>query len=758
MKKSISIVLAAALAAALFSCRNEDSQDLGWIGQVDEVVPEGKLSVPFGLWSGEQVFYSNWSVSQEISASECGQAEAGDVIQVTVRDRAAAKIQIEKFDWHGEQDEKWIAGLGGEMEKAGYSDVTQWSVDSYVAEMIKSNGFKVKGVNFTLLKVELKHHAAPGTGGNPYTQLWTNNANPKEPINWNDGPSKHFETIPTAEFASVNAGDTLRFKFAGSADGGAQLQYCLNVNGNWGGQLTGTGNVGVGGATSCDLTLTEEQIAAIKGAGSGSGDGLIVAGIGFTLAEMGTFDYSKPPLLVCEVDKSCIKAWEKNESPKVTVTARNYQGKNVETDIDLKLKTDKGDDWRSDTKHISLADGEQTTVTFDLMDTAGGKKALVAGFYNLSVDVAATYKNICSYNIGYDPTGVKSDPDAQSDFDSYWKGCLAKLKAIPVNATVVKEIKERPKDVPEDNFATTGVTRKIYLIEMDSVPNGATGSPIKIHGFLAVPTAACNDGNTFSGAKKYPVLISYQGYDNGGPGNVWIPGNNSDAGWVEFRLSSRGQVIDNRKTSWPEYYSASTYNSSNGYEGYKFGDKDAYYYRGAFMDVVRAVDYVKTLPCVDTGKMFATGSSQGGAFTIVAAALTALQDGANGRSAFKAVAPGIQFLGDYPDYFQIVPWPANTMIKAAEGASMSTSEKGDMFKFLSYYDTKNMAPKITCAFITAMGLQDGTCPPHTNFAPYNNLTQVAAADKEYKVNPFCGHDPGGDFTARYMAFFAKYMN
>ena len=43
------------------------------------------------------------------------------------------------------------------------------------------------------------------------------------------------------------------------------------------------------------------------------------------------------------------------------------------------------------------------------------------------------------------------------------------------------------------------------------------------------------------------------------------------------------------------------------------------------------------------------------------------------------------------------------------------------YKLLSYFDTKNLATLVTCPVISAIGLQDPVCPPHTNFAPYNNF-------------------------------------
>lgn len=73
---------------------------------------------------------------------------------------------------------------------------------------------------------------------------------------------------------------------------------------------------------------------------------------------------------------------------------------------------------------------------------------------------------------------------------------------------------------------------------------------------------------------------------------------------------------------------------------------------------------------------------------------------------------------------------------------------------LSSYDTKDLAPYVTCPVYTVMGLQDPVCPPRTNFAPYINF---ASTEKSYKVNSFCQHDPGTTWYTEYMAFFKSHL-
>ena len=80
---------------------------------------------------------------------------------------------------------------------------------------------------------------------------------------------------------------------------------------------------------------------------------------------------------------------------------------------------------------------------------------------------------------------------------------------------------------------------------------------------------------------------------------------------------------------------------------------------------------------------------------------------------------------------------------------MSTEE---MYGFLSYFDTKNLATRIpeATAVIANMGLQDGTCPPRTNQAPFNT---VKTTDKEMHVYPKMGHDIPSGWDTKITAFF-----
>ena len=263
---------------------------------------------------------------------------------------------------------------------------------------------------------------------------------------------------------------------------------------------------------------------------------------------------------------------------------------------------------------------------------------------------------------------------------------------------------------------------------MQSAPNSPEGEPVIIQGFYSEPK---------NGQK--PVLIHFFGWDDRG-GKVSIPGGSSE--YAEFYLYIRGQYLNNRAPSnmeW-ELMDQETYENYN-WITYKVGDLDGFFYRGAFLDCVQAVRFMATRESSDMTRLFAEGSSQGGALCYATAALSDYP--------FTAFAANVAFLGDYPDYFRIVSWPGDDVKKAAKKNNMTDEE---LYTFLSYFDTKNLATLIpeTCAVLASSGLQDGTCPPHTNFAPFNNLKTT---EKTMIIDPTMGHSYPGNWSSEQAKLF-----
>ena len=318
---------------------------------------------------------------------------------------------------------------------------------------------------------------------------------------------------------------------------------------------------------------------------------------------------------------------------------------------------------------------------------------LEPGFYELRLR-----DTVARWNIGVRPDAVVSQPDAQPDFDDFWAANLASLDRVPLEPeyTVVPEY--------------TNEVRTCYEVRYASLDGGISG------GILSVPNAP----------GKYPVCIQYMGY--GAEPFYFDPQANPDR--IDYLVSVRNQGIFKDTPDWIDRGLSS---------------KEEYYYRGAFCDAKRAVDFAASLEKADPERIIAWGESQGGALTFVAAALD---------SRIKVIAPAVPFLGDYRDYAKIVWWPVHEVFERADAEGI---DREDLFTLLSYFDVKNFAPRITCPVLMSFGLQDPTCPPHTNFAIYNNL---GSCDKHFICVPTCGHAMWleKEWAVRRDAFLAQFMN
>ncbi|MBQ9184506.1 MAG: acetylxylan esterase [Bacteroidales bacterium] len=300
-----------------------------------------------------------------------------------------------------------------------------------------------------------------------------------------------------------------------------------------------------------------------------------------------------------------------------------------------------------------------------------GLGAMEAGFYE--VRYADRH-----FSIGVRPDEVVSVPDAKEDFDAFWDSTLSELSGIPLEAKWTP-MPENSNDI-----------RESFKVSFKSLGGAEAG------GIVCIPVA---EG-------KYPVHIQYMGY--GADVYPFDPSANPDR--IDFLVSVRGQgIFRESEGRWIDRGLAS---------------KEEFYYRGAFADVKRAVDFAASLEKADTQKLIAYGESQGGAFTVVSAALD---------SRIKAIAPAVPFMGDFPDYGSIVWWPVHEVLEAADAEGIPHEA---IYDLLSYFDVKNFAPRVKCPAYMSFGLQDPTCPPHTNFAIYNNL---GSTEKHFLCVPTCGH-------------------
>ena len=405
--------------------------------------------------------------------------------------------------------------------------------------------------------------------------------------------------------------------------------------------------------------------------------------------------------------------WVWSGKPQITIQITNANAGAVKLGTTVVITTDKKAEVVTLTDSVVVPTKKQQDVV--VTTTAD----LEPGIYHAECYVDTAH--VRGFNFAIDPFAITSVNDKPEDFDAFWQAAKDQLAAINMNAQLT--------EIPERSNANG----KVYLVEMMSVPDGLTGEPVKIRGYYCEP----------AGDQKRPVIMHFYGYDTQGyTGAVDCPYASTNA---EFYLSHRGQYLNNRPAGTNLGVAEETVNIYGDWFRYNLGEKDSYYYRGAYMDVVQAIRFMATRETSDMTKLFAEGSSQGGALTYVAAALSDYP--------FTAVAANVAFMGDFADAKDIISlayWEINDHYWV-DGVPIEQS-----LRYLPYFDIKHMTPRITCPVLASSGLADDVCPARLNLVPYNNLG-TPAEKKEYIIEPLMGHSYPAKWYSKMNELFNQYQ-
>ena len=283
----------------------------------------------------------------------------------------------------------------------------------------------------------------------------------------------------------------------------------------------------------------------------------------------------------------------------------------------------------------------------------------------------------------------------EPDFRDFWADTLARVGNIPLAPELT------PVDYPVDGL-------RIY----HATYAGWDGA--RINGWYLVPDSA----------EPLPSLVVYHGY-SGSRGTIYDLLPWASQGYAVLAVDVRGQ---NGDTADPTDYPSGHF---QGWMTLGILDPARYFYRGAFVDCVRALDFVAGRPEVDADRIGITGISQGGGLTLAVAGLDRRP---------KVAMSDVPFLCHYNRAVDVTDQrPYSELI---EFCRSHPGAEGQVFRTLSYFDAMNLAPDIACPTLVSVGLLDMVCPPSTVFAAYNHLgsaTPTGEATKEIKVYPFGVH-------------------
>ncbi|NQT25320.1 acetylxylan esterase [candidate division KSB1 bacterium] len=368
----------------------------------------------------------------------------------------------------------------------------------------------------------------------------------------------------------------------------------------------------------------------------------------------------------------------------VTLSIQNHSGENNQVIYECTLKSDCVDKeliFNSKKRIVQITGENELTEVYKFYPPS-------PGFYRIVTTLSDTNgsKITKSIMLGYDPEKIKTEITREDNFEDFWRERKQELGRVDPAFKMIRS------DMSTDEV-------DVYLVEMRSYGN------VRIRGWYTVPK---NDG-------PHAAILSVPGYT----GTMWPYVNRTNVATFALNPRGHGNSKDDIDPKGSEYM----------FLGFDPEHPEKYIYAGAYLDCIRAIDFLFSRPEIDKSRIGVEGGSQGGGLSFATAAL-------DQRIMF--CAPDIPWLGDWIGYFEAAIWSGENYAKLAESYPGLTPS--DINRLLSYFDTMNLANRIRCPVFMSVGLQDEVCPPRNAFATYNQVS----SDKEYRVYPFSGHGLGSE--------------
>lgn len=294
-----------------------------------------------------------------------------------------------------------------------------------------------------------------------------------------------------------------------------------------------------------------------------------------------------------------------------------------------------------------------------------------------------TYEGLAT--AAYAPEQLQPSSPLPDDFKSYWEGVLAEARKTDLDL--------RMTPLPDRCTSTDNV----YEVSFNTKAGGA-----RFYGILSVPKA---EGS-------YPALLRVPG--------AGIRPYTGDTYTAPGRCITLEVGIHGIPVTLEQKVYDSLWGALSNYWTFRREDRDAMYYNRVIVGALRAVDVICSLPQYNGKALAVTGSSQGGALSIITAALDSRV------TCLAAVHPA---LCDHEAYFakRACGWPHYYKTYGEP----TPAER----QTLRYYDTANFARLLSVPGWYSWGYNDEVCPPTSMYAAYNGIT----APKELHLYLETGH-------------------
>ena len=302
-----------------------------------------------------------------------------------------------------------------------------------------------------------------------------------------------------------------------------------------------------------------------------------------------------------------------------------------------------------------------------------------AGFLRCQASVVVDGVTYSSYaTAGFSPEEIQPTTTMPHDFESFWDNAKNELSKIPLNPVIVP--------VPERSTEKV----EVYHVSIDNIKG-------KIYGILCMPK---KEG-------RYPALLHVPG---AGVRPYMGDIENAEKGIITFQIGIHGIPVNLE----PAVYDVLRTGALDGYNRSNLDDRNNYYYKRVYLGCVRALDFIESLDKYNGSTLGVTGGSQGGALSIITAALDERVDFL--AAFYPALADLTGYLhgraGGWPHLFRD-----------------EFTNKPEKVETSRYYDVVNFARLVNIPGWYSWGYNDNVCPPTSMYAAYN----VINAEKELHV-------------------------
>jgi len=207
----------------------------------------------------------------------------------------------------------------------------------------------------------------------------------------------------------------------------------------------------------------------------------------------------------------------------------------------------------------------------------------------------------------------------------------------------------------------------------------------------------------------------------------------SGAGRGMLSMDINAHGIPNGKPA--EYYEELKQGALKDYRIAGRESRDAIYFRGMYLRLVRAIDFLTSQPEWNGKTLAVVGHSQGGGQALAAGGLD---------PRVTVIGAGVPAICDHTGRAigRINGWP-KLVPMGSDGKPEPLSLEASR-----YVDAVNFASRCKADAIMSVGFIDRTCPPTTNYAAYNQLQ----GRKQVINKPLMGHSATSDIHQAFLEF------